>query len=186
MIQGTISQFHSSGLVDMPWWAGKGVIRDYLKKVNENGKVMIASRTLRHSCCFDLDPQVLEYTLFQPGLFLEYLATPYKTAKHLTPLNTMIDYEHRRAIVVDGHDAIMNLTTVQDLAAAVVGAVNYDGEWPVVGGICGNRVAVSQILKIGGQVRGMFYPPAAERLIVQIISQAVLLLLTKSKSKILK
>lgn len=86
---------------------------------------------------------------------MDYLAFPYKTAKHVTPLNTMFDYEHRRAIVVDGHDFIMTFTAAHDLAAMVAKAIDYDGEWPVNGGIRGNRVTVSQILKIGEKVRGM-------------------------------
>lgn len=70
----------------------------------------------------------------------------------------MIDFQNRRAIVVDGHDAIMTYTTVQDLAAVVARAVDLDGEWPVIGGISGNRVPISQILKIGEKVRGAPYP----------------------------
>lgn len=66
----------------------------------------------------------------------------------------MIDFQNRRAIVVDGHDSIMTFTTVQDLAAVVARAVEYEGEWPVNGGICGNKVTVSQILEIGEKVRG--------------------------------
>ncbi|PMD25096.1 NAD(P)-binding protein [Hyaloscypha hepaticicola] len=121
--------------IGMPWWSGKDKIKEYLEKVNENGKV-------------------LEYTLFQPGLFLEYLAAPYKTVKHLEPLNTMIDFQNRRAIVVDGYDAIMTFTTVKDLTTVVVLAVDLAGEWPVVEGIRGNRVLVSEVLKIGEKVRG--------------------------------
>ena len=141
----------------MPWWAGKDEIKTYLEKVNENGKVRISSHpwtVVPHSS--DSSSQILEYTLFQPGLFLDYLAFPYKTAKYLTPLNTMIDFQNRRAIVVDGHadDTIMTLTTVQDLAAVVARAADYDGEWPVIGGISGNRVSVSQILKFGQKFRG--------------------------------
>jgi hypothetical protein len=101
----------------------------------------------------------LEYTLFQPGLFLDYLATPYQTAKHLKPLNTMIDFQNRRAIVVDGYDAVMTLTTIQDVTAVVARAVDYDGEWPVIGGVCGDRVTVSQILAIGEKVRGVSSAP---------------------------
>jgi hypothetical protein len=67
----------------------------------------------------------------------------------------MIDFENRRAIVVEGHDAVMTFTTVQDLAAVVVRAVKYDGEWPMIGGISGNRVPVSRILEIGEKVRGL-------------------------------
>lgn len=95
--------------------------------------------------------------MFQPGLFLEYLAAPYKTAKHLEPLNTMIDFQNRRAIVVDGYDAIMTFTTVKDLTAVVVLAVDLAGEWPVVEDIRGNRVLVSEVLKIGEKVRGLSY-----------------------------
>ena len=86
---------------------------------------------------------------------MDYLATPYKTAKYLTPLNTMIDFQNCRAIVVDSHDAIMTLTMVQDLAAVVARAVDLDSEWPVIGGIRGNRVAISEILEIGEKVRGV-------------------------------
>lgn len=67
----------------------------------------------------------------------------------------MIDFQNRRAIVVDGYNAIMTLTTVQDLAAVVARAVDYDGEWPVIGGISGNKVAVSRILEIGEKIRGV-------------------------------
>ncbi|KFY08433.1 hypothetical protein V492_06231 [Pseudogymnoascus sp. VKM F-4246] len=129
------SEWASAYVEDMPFWTGKGVIREYLRKVNENGKV-------------------LEYCLFQPGLFLNYLASPHRTSKHVLPLNTMFDFENRRAIIVDGHDFHMTFTTVQDLAGVVTQAVDYDGEWPTTGGIRGNRVSVSQILKIGEEIRG--------------------------------
>jgi hypothetical protein len=145
----------------MPWWVGKDQISEYLKKVNENEKVKMPSYNLQYSYLFSpCSFQVLEYTLFQPGMFLDYLATPYKTAKHLEPLNTMIDFQNRRAIIVDGHDSIMTYTTVQDLAAVVAMAVDLNGEWPVISGISGNRVPISQILKIGEKVRGVPYPPS--------------------------
>ncbi|PGH27943.1 hypothetical protein AJ80_00197 [Polytolypa hystricis UAMH7299] len=130
------SEYGSKGTVDMAWWHGKEKIREYLKEVNVKGNI-------------------LEYTLFQPGLFLDYLAFPYKTAKHVDPLQSVFDFENRRAIVVDGHeDAIMTLTTVADLATVVARAVDYDGRWPTTGGIRGNRLTFSQILEIGRRVRG--------------------------------
>ena len=102
-----------------------------------------------------LTSQVLEYTLFQPGLFLDYLAFPHRTAKYITPLNTFFDFQNRRAIVVQGHEhAVMSLTAVRDIAAIVACAVDYEGEWPKIGGIRGNRVTISQILEIGKRVRG--------------------------------
>ena len=83
------------------------------------------------------------------------MASPHKTAKYVTPLDTFIDFQNRRAIIVDGHEeAIMTLTAVQDVAAVVAQAVDYEGEWPKVGGIRGNRITVSRILEIGEVVRG--------------------------------
>lgn len=101
--------------------------------------------------------QVIEYTLFQPGLFLDYLAFPFKTSKHVDPLQTVFNFKDRRAIVVEGHEeTVMTLTTVADAAAVIARAVGYEGKWPIIGGICGNKVTVSEILEIGRQVRGTY------------------------------
>lgn len=101
--------------------------------------------------------KVLEYTLFQPGLFLNYLAYPYKTSRHLDPLQSVFDFHNCRAIMVDGHeDAIMTVTTVADLAVVVSRAVDHEGLWPAVMGIQGNRLTFSQIIEIARRVRGMF------------------------------
>ncbi|KAK5023210.1 hypothetical protein LTS07_009432 [Exophiala sideris] len=137
----------------MPWWAGKDEIKEYLKEVNKNGKVNRSSHFPIASLA-NMFVQVLEYCLFQPGLFLNYLGTPNKTSRYLTPLNTFVDFQNRRGIVVDGHDPIITLTTVQDLAAVVAKAVDFEGEWPIVGGMRGNSIAVSKILEIGERVRG--------------------------------
>jgi hypothetical protein len=100
--------------------------------------------------------QILEYILFQPGLFLDYLAFPHKTAKYIDPLQSVFDYQNCRAIAVHGHeDATMTLTTAADVAAIVARAVDYEGEWPETGGIKGNRATFSQIIEIGEQIRGM-------------------------------
>ncbi|KAL1604027.1 hypothetical protein SLS60_005619 [Paraconiothyrium brasiliense] len=98
----------------MPWWEGKGKVRKYLKELNESRKV-------------------LEYCLFQPGLFLDYLAFPHKTSKHLNPLGTVFDFQNSRAITVDGYEsAVITLTTVTDFATSVAKTIEYEGEWPEV------------------------------------------------------
>ncbi|KAG8162427.1 hypothetical protein KVR01_008192 [Diaporthe batatas] len=130
------SEYGSAGTIHMPWWIGKEEVRNYLRKVNENEKL-------------------LEYTLFQPGLFLDYLASPYKTARHVDPLDTVFDLQNCRAIAVDGHeDAVITFTAAADLASMVARAVDYEGEWPEIGGIRGNRVAFSQVIKLGEKIRG--------------------------------
>ncbi|KAI1826065.1 NAD(P)-binding protein [Xylaria intraflava] len=123
------------GLDNMAWWQGKQKVREYLKEVNEK-------------------EDVIEYTLFQPGLFLDYLAFPYKTSKYVDPLQTVYDFENRRAIVIEGHeDAVITLTTVADAAALVAQAVDHGGKWPTTAGISGNRATIARILEIGHKVR---------------------------------
>ncbi len=88
---------------------------------------------------------------------MDYLAFPYKTAKYLDPLQSVFNFQQKRAMIVDGHeDAIMALTTVADFAAVVARAVDYTGTWPGTCGIRGNRVTFSQILEIGARVRGAY------------------------------
>ncbi|RYC64224.1 hypothetical protein CHU98_g1993 [Xylaria longipes] len=144
----TVSDFaHSRGVDDMAWWDGKQKVREYLREVNEK-------------------ETVIEYTLFQPGLFLDYLAFPQKTSKYVDPLQTVFDFKNRRALVVDGYeDVTMTFTTVADAAEVVARAVDYDGKWPTTGGIRGNRVSISQLLEIGSRVRGR--PFAVEKVKVE-------------------
>lgn len=104
------------------------------------------------------DSKAIEYTLFQPGLFLDYLAFPHKTSKHIAPLQTVFDFQNARALVVEGHeDAAVTFTSAKDLAGVIARAIEHDGEWPSVGGIQGNRVTFSQLLDIGARVRGAFF-----------------------------
>lgn len=58
--------------------------------------------------------------------------------------------------MVEGHeDTVITLTTAADLAAIVTRAIDYEGEWPEVGGIRGNRVTYSEIIEIGENIRGL-------------------------------
>ncbi|EFX06278.1 hypothetical protein CMQ_6599 [Grosmannia clavigera kw1407] len=131
---------HGTG---MPLWAGKDDIKEYLKLVNRNGKA-------------------LEYCMFQPGLFLNYLATPHRTAEYLTQLNTFADLENRRAIVIDELDPVVSMTTVQDMAAVLARAVDFEGEWPEVGGIQGNNLAISEIVDVGKRLRAFRHHSVSE------------------------
>ncbi|UNI23332.1 hypothetical protein JDV02_009160 [Purpureocillium takamizusanense] len=134
------SEWASSSFEYMDWYAGKAEIREYLRKLNE-------------------DEKVLEYSLFQPGLFANYLTYPYKSANHVVPIETPIDFNSCRALVVDGaEDARITLTTVQDLAQVVARAVEYDGEWPMIGGVRGTELTVGQLLALGGKIRGSYSP----------------------------
>ena len=99
--------------------------------------------------------QVLEYTLFQPGLFLNYLTAPHKSSQHVHLMELPIDFHNRRALVLDGGDKdLLTLTTVQDLANVVARAIDYEGEWPVVSGIRGADMSIGQLIALGEKIRG--------------------------------
>ncbi|KAH6641240.1 hypothetical protein F5144DRAFT_618821 [Chaetomium tenue] len=129
------SEWASSKFDHMPWNDGKGVIREYLKELNKNKKV-------------------LEYSLFMPGLFTNYLTHPYKSTKHIHPMQTPFDFVNCRLLMVDSDDFCITLTTVTDIAKVVVKAVEYEGEWPVVGGIRGDDLTMEEVIKMGERIRG--------------------------------
>jgi hypothetical protein len=98
--------------------------------------------------------QVIEYCLFQAGMFVDYFVSPYKTTKHIHPFQNQFDFNNRRAIVLEGaEDAILSLITAHDFCAVVVQALDHQGTWPVVGGIVGERVTVKKLLAMGEKIR---------------------------------
>ena len=84
---------------------------------------------------------------------------PQKTAKYLQPIAGFIDFLHCRVIVTeDSQKTSITLTTVQDLAAVVAKAIEYEGEWPPVSGIRGNQVTIAQLIQCGENLRGNHDP----------------------------
>ncbi|RMZ76209.1 hypothetical protein DV738_g5038, partial [Chaetothyriales sp. CBS 135597] len=135
------SEWATSGFKHLDWYSHKATGRKYLADLNR-------------------DKKVLEYTLFQPGLFLNYFTGSYPSSNHLHVIQTPVDFEGRRAILVEGSgdDASLTLTTVQDLAHVVARAIDYEGEWPVVGGIKGAQVSLRELVTLGEKIRGGPFP----------------------------
>ncbi|KIL86431.1 hypothetical protein FAVG1_10260 [Fusarium avenaceum] len=120
----------------MSWYSGKIEIAKYLESLN-------------------LEKKILEYTRFQPGAFMEYLGHPHKTTKYVTTTVFNVDIEKQHAIVVEGTlDDEITYTSVEDIANVVTQAVDYEGEWPEVGGICGDKITIRQLLKLGEDITG--------------------------------
>lgn len=66
------------------------------------------------------------------------------------------DFANRRALVRDGgDDDCITFTTVQDFANVVVRAIEFEGEWPIVGGIQGTNVSIGRLVALGEEIRGM-------------------------------
>lgn len=55
---------------------------------------------------------------------------------------------------MEGKECYFTLTTMNDIANVVAQAVEYTGEWPVVSGIHGTDMSITQLLEIGVRARG--------------------------------
>jgi hypothetical protein len=119
-------------------YKAKAVVRDYLREVNSPVKK-------------------IEYTLFQPGFFTNYLATTRPTTKHFHMQDMFIDFANRRVLQVDEGQYPFALTTVEDTAEIAARALELpDGAWPEIGGMCGQRMTVVELVKVGEELRGPF------------------------------
>ncbi|TQN64901.1 hypothetical protein CSHISOI_10513 [Colletotrichum shisoi] len=133
------SEWFSSSFEHLAWYHGKIEVRDYLKELNK-------------------DKKVLEYTLFQPGIIMNYFTFPHRSSKHVQPIEFPISFEKRRALIVDGsEDARINLTTIDDIVHVVTKAIDYEVEWPVIGGMRGSEITLGQFVALGEKIRGPFY-----------------------------
>ncbi|KAK1624400.1 NmrA-like family protein [Colletotrichum phormii] len=130
------SEWGSSKFEHMFWYGFKEETRKYLATINK-------------------DKKVLEYCLFQPGLFTNYMTYPFNSSKHVQLFETPFNFYQRRALVVgECEDAIITFTTAQDLAKVVALAVEYEGEWPIIGGVQGAQVSIAQLIALGEKIRG--------------------------------
>ena len=90
-------------------------------------------------------------------MFLNYLTGPYQSSNHIHVLETPIDFNKRRALLLEGgDDDRITLTTVQDIANVVARAIDFEGEWPVLSGIRGADMSIGQLIALGEKVRGGF------------------------------
>ncbi|KAK4173322.1 hypothetical protein QBC36DRAFT_220840, partial [Triangularia setosa] len=129
------SEWFVARFTHLNWNASKLLIRDYLEEKNKNGKV-------------------LEYCLFQPGLFTDYHANE-NINKHLKTNDFLpIDFANRRLLAPGNLQPRFTATSVRDVANIVAMAIEYEGEWPKIGGIAGETLSLAQELTIGEKIRG--------------------------------
>ncbi len=88
---------------------------------------------------------------------MNYLTHPFKSTKHVYPIQTPIDFGNRRLLMAeDSDDVCITLTTVKDVVNVVVRAVKYEGAWPIVGGIKGDEITIGKLIKLGERVRSEY------------------------------
>ncbi|EXM15567.1 NmrA-like domain [Fusarium oxysporum f. sp. vasinfectum] len=129
------SEWASSDLDYFPWYDFKRSAREYLAELNK-------------------DKKVIEYTLFQFGLFTNYMTYPHKSSKHVNLFETPVNFHGCRALLVDDGEAVITLTTAQDAAKVTALAVEYEGEWPVVSGVKGTDITMNELVALGEKIRG--------------------------------
>ncbi|KAI1461939.1 NAD(P)-binding protein [Annulohypoxylon moriforme] len=118
----------------IPWYAGKVEVAHYLEEVNKEKKV-------------------LEYTRFQVGSYMSNLSHPKKSSNHVSTVPFLFEFGTQRATALEGAlDDAVSWVTVQDIASVVARAVEYEGEWPAIGGMVGTRVTVREMLKLGESI----------------------------------
>ncbi|KLU92206.1 hypothetical protein MAPG_11152 [Magnaporthiopsis poae ATCC 64411] len=128
-----------------PHYANKLLVREYLADLNNRN---------------NSGKKVLEYTLLWPGLFANYLGFPHKTTAHVSAFEIFMNIDAGVAIAVEGHaDARVAFTTMADLSRAVVRIVEYEGEWPVNGGLRGESIRYADLLELATRLRGSAAPP---------------------------
>ncbi|KAK7423648.1 hypothetical protein QQX98_000838 [Neonectria punicea] len=86
---------------------------------------------------------------------MNYLGHPHRVSKYISTLPVQFDFDKLHAIVVEGSlNDYVTYTSVEDIANVVARAVDYEGVWPVVGGISGSRVTNAELLRMGETIRG--------------------------------
>jgi hypothetical protein len=87
-----------------PPYANKDAIAEYLAEINREEKV-------------------LEYCLWQPSVFMDYFAHPYALSRGLITWPFFIDFNERRAIVLDDGEqplVVTRVTYISDILTLTV------------------------------------------------------------------
>lgn len=87
-------------------------------------------------------------------MMLDCLVPVGSSTSNVRAIELPVDFARRRAMVLQDKDALITLTTVNDMAQAVLGAIEYQGEWPLIGGIRGTTMTTSKFLEIATKARG--------------------------------
>lgn len=65
-----------------------------------------------------------------------------------------VDHDKGTAVIASTMTERYTLTAVADLVIVVVKAVEYEGDWPRIGGINGNILSFAEEIAIGKRIRG--------------------------------
>jgi hypothetical protein len=120
-----------------PPYANKDLIARYIHDMKEQNKL-----------------GGLEYCLFQPSIFMDYFAHPYPLSPNLITWPFFIDFENRRAMVLDDGTQPIVLTAISDISKMLSLALSDSNPWPNIGGMRGYQTTINELLALGKKLRG--------------------------------
>lgn len=143
-----------------PFYAGKAEVGHYLEELNKEKKVRPA--LLQYlwrsagAAALKSHAKVLEYCRFQCGMYLDSLGYPHATTRHVRAAAVYFNFETMHATGIEGTAAedSVSYTAISDVANIVARVIEFEGEWPAIGGIRGNQASFSDVLELGPRIRG--------------------------------
>jgi uncharacterized protein YbjT (DUF2867 family) len=103
----------------------------------------------------------IEYTLFEPGVFTNYLGDGTMGLGHLRPLKAVFDMENCKMTIPGDGSAEVVMTRVEDVGRFVAASLDLE-TWPEVSQMRGDRKSLREILRLAEVVRGK--PPFMENI----------------------
>ena len=95
----------------------------------------------------------LEYTIFETGIFMNYLAVGTPGLGHLKPIKFLFDVENGTAQIPGDGSAYMVYTSAEDVGKFVAASLDWE-KWPEYSQMIGDRLTLSEVLKLAEAVRG--------------------------------
>ena len=95
----------------------------------------------------------LEYTFFENGIFMNYLASGTEGVGHLQPLKFLVDLENYRATIPGDGSAFLVFTRVEDVGRFVAASLSLE-KWPEYSEMRGDRKPLAEVLALAEAVRG--------------------------------
>lgn len=95
----------------------------------------------------------LEYTIFEAGVFTNYLGEGTPGLGHLRPLKVTFDVEHCKMTIPGDGSAAIVMTRVEDVGRFVAASLDLK-TWPEFSQMRGDRKTLNEILCLAESVRG--------------------------------
>ena len=98
----------------------------------------------------------LEYTIYENSIFMNYFATGTAGVGHVYPARFTVDVESCTATLPGDGSAYIVYTRLEDIGKFVAASLDLE-KWPELSQMRGDRIRLSEILRLAEEVRDAFY-----------------------------